>query len=298
MGNSENSSGGINTSETPSATDAAVALVETLIDGCVDRETLRKKFMEKFGGDKNAARVYFNLALRRLAKAGKVAVTKSGGSEVICRSEKLVKVIKKWGDLIDALTWRSESKEIDPDMKTNGRIITYLVRRGMLKALAAFLCRGTRVWAYVDDPVDLSLILDALFVVLQPHDTSPKVKISPACTCFNDDFVLFVPRMVLLTYMATAMKVEHDDKTYREYERKNQWVDSDKFKVYILELPGGRTVRLKPIPTDRIIEYEIPPGTPTPPEPMGPSSYNVLLKPATFDDETLPLIIRFVRVVD
>jgi hypothetical protein len=300
MEDPENSSGGINTRETPSAADAAVALVETLITGCVDRETLRRRFVERFGGDRNAARVYFNLALRRLAKAGKVAVTKSGETEVICRSGELTEVVKKWGDLIDALTWRSERGEIDPDMKTNGKIIAYLVRRGMMKALAAFLCRGTRVWAYVDDPVDLSLILDALLVVLQPHDILPEVevKISLGCMCSNGDFVLFVPRRVLLTYMATAMKVGRDDKTYREYVRKNQWVDPDKFKVYILELPGGRTVRLKPIPTDCIIKYKIPPGTPTPPEPMGPSSYNVLLKPAIFDDETLPLIIRFVRVVD
>jgi hypothetical protein len=62
MGDSENSLGVINTRETSSATDAAVALVETLIDGCVDRETLRKKFMERFGGDRHAARTYFSLA--------------------------------------------------------------------------------------------------------------------------------------------------------------------------------------------------------------------------------------------
>ncbi|MFZ8810610.1 MAG: hypothetical protein ACO2PN_21195 [Pyrobaculum sp.] len=298
MGGSENYSGVINTRETPSATDVAVALVETLIDDCIDRETLRKKFMERFGGDRHAARTYFSLALRRLVNAGKVVVAESGGSEVICRSGELTKVIKKWGDLIEALTWRSEGKEVDPDVKTNGRIIVYLVRHGMMKALTAFLCRDTKVWAYIDDPIDLSLILDALFVVLQPHGTSPEVEISPACTCSNGDFVLFVPRRVLLMYMAAAMKVERDDKTYKEYVRKNQWVDPDKFKVYTLKLPGGRIVRLKPIPTDCIIEYKIPPSTPTPPEPMGPSSYNVLLKPAVFNGETLPLIIRFVRVLD
>ncbi len=298
MEGSKNSPGGINTRETPSAADAAVALMEILIDNCVDRETLRKKFMEKFGGDRNTARVYFNLALRRLVNAGKVVVAKSGGSEVICRSGELTKVIKKWGDLIEALTWRSEGKEIDPETRTNGKIIAYLVRRGLLKALAAFLCRGTKVWAYVDDPVDLSLILDALLVVLQPYGTSPEVEISPACTCSNGDFVLFAPRRVLLTYMAAAMEIRRDDKTYMEYVRKNQRADPDKFKVYILKLPGGQTVRLKPIPTDCIIEYKIPPDTPTPPEPMGPSSYNVLLKPAIFNDETFPLIIRFIRVVD
>jgi hypothetical protein len=106
MGSSENSPGVINTRETPSAADAAVALLETLIDNCVDRETLRKKFMERFGGDRHAARTYFSLALRRLVNAGKVVVMKSGGSEVICRFGELTEVIKEWGDLIDALTWR------------------------------------------------------------------------------------------------------------------------------------------------------------------------------------------------
>jgi hypothetical protein len=298
MEDSENGLGVINSRETPSAADVAVALVETLIEGCVDRETLSKKFMERFGGDRHAARTYFSLALRRLVNAGKVAVIKSSGSEVICRSGELTEVIERWGDLIEVLTWGSESKEIGPDIKTNGRVIVYLVRHGLLKALAAFLCRGAKVWAYIDDPIDLSLILDALLVVLQPHGTSPEVEISPACTCSNGDFVLFVPRRVLLTYMAAAMKVGRDDKTYMEYVRKNQWADPNKFKVYILKLPRGQTVRLKPIPTDCIIEYKIPPGSPTPPEPMGPSFYNVLLKPAIFGDETLPLIIRFVRVVD
>jgi hypothetical protein len=295
MGSLENSPSGINTRETPSAADAAVALLEALIDNCIDRETLRKKFMERFGGDRHAARTYFSLALRRLVNADKVVIVKSGESEVICHGKELTKVIKKWGDLIETLTWRSEGKEVDPNIKANGRIIVYLVRRGLLKALAAFLCRGTKVWAYIDDFVNLSLIFGALLFVLQPHGTSPEVKVSPACTCSNGDFVLLVPRKTIITYMAATMKVERDDKTYREYVYKNQWVDPDKFKVYILGLPGGRTVRLKPIPTDCIIEYEIPPGTP---EPMGPSSYNVLLRPAIFDDETLPLIIRFVRVVD
>jgi len=294
MEGSENSPGGINTREIPSAADEAVTLMETFIDGCIDRETLRKKFMEKFSGDRDVARVYFNRALRRLINADKVIVTKSGGSEVICRSGELTRIIKRWGDLIDALTWRSEQREIDPDVKANGRIIAYLVRRGLLKALAAFLCRGAKVWAYVDDPVDLSLILGALrYVTLRNGG-----KIPAECRCPDSEITLFVPRWVFLTYMVATIEVKRDDKTYKEYVQKYGLVWPDGFKVYILKLPGGRTVRLKPIPTDCIIEDENPPGTPTLPEPMVPNSSNVLLTPAIFDDETLPLIIRFVRVVD
>jgi hypothetical protein len=274
MGDSENSPGIINTSETPSAADAAVALVETFIDGCVDRETLRKKFMERFGGDRHAARTYFSLALRRLVRAGEVVVTKSGGSDVICRSGELTEVIKEWGGLIDALTWRSERGEIDPEIKTNGRIITYLVRHGMLKALAAFLCRGAKVWAYIDDPVDLSLVLDALRYVILPHNISSGVDIEPECICPNSEFVAFVPRRTLLTYMAITMTVERS----RDVE------DFDG----IIRLPGGQTVSLRDMPRD--IQTDC----------MRPQSLNkVLLLPLIFYiGEALPLIIRFVRVVD
>jgi len=263
MGDSENSPGGIKTRETSSAADTAVALVETLIDGCVDRETLRKKFMESFGGDKHAARTYFSLALRRLVNAGKVVVTKSGGAESICRSGELTEVIERWGDLIDALTWRSESKEIDPDMRTNGRIITYLVRRGMLKALAAFLCRGAKAWAYIDDPVDLSLILEALrYVTPRNVGTIPE-----ECRCPNGEITLFVPRRVLFTYMATTIAVEDD--------------------MYVLKLPGGQSVSLRRVETDCGIYDE-----------KSIFPFRIKLYPAFFDDVALPLIIRFVRVVD
>jgi len=265
MGDSENSLGIINTRETSSATDAAVALMETLIDGCVDRETLRKKFMERLGGDRHAARTYFSLALRRLANAGKVVIMKSSGSEVICRSEELTEVINKWGDLIDVLTWRSESKEIDPDIKTNGRIITYLVRRGMLKALAAFLCRGAKVWAYIDDPVDLSLVLDALRYVI----ISSSVNIEPECTCPNSEFVVFVPKRTLLTYMATTIMID----------QMTNGSDVEDFDyIYILKLPGGQTINLRTIRTD--------------------CAY-IFLHPLAFHSrEALPPIIRFVRVVE
>jgi len=267
MGSSESSLGIINTRETSSAADAAVALVETLIDGCVDRETLRKKFMERFGGDRHAARTYFSLALRRLANAGKVVIMKSSGSEVICRSGELTEVINKWGDLIDVLTWRSESKEIDPDIKTNGRIIAYLVRHGMLKALAAFLCRGAKVWAYIDDPVDLSLVLDALWYVILSRITSSGVE--PECTCPNSEFVVFVPKRTLLTYMATTMTID---------QMTNGSDVEDFAYIYILKLPGGQTVSLRVIRTD--CEY-------------------LYLQPLTFHSgRALPLIIRFVRVVD
>jgi len=263
MGGSENYSGVINTSETPSAADAAVALLETLIDGCVDRETLRKKFIERFGGDRHAARTYFSLALRRLVNAGKVVVTKSGGSEVICRSGELTEVIKKWGDLIDVLTWRSERKEIDPDVKTNGRIIVYLVRRGLLRALAAFLCRGAKVWAYVDDPVDLSLVLGASWYV-----TSREGGIPADCRCPNGEITLLVPRRVLLTYMAATVVL-------KDY-------------MYVLKLPDGQTVSLRHIETDCVI-YD---------EKSILSPHQIKLYPPFFDDAVLHLIIRFVRVVD
>jgi len=273
MEGSENSLGGIITCETPSAVDAAVALVETLIDGCVDRETLRKKFMEKFGRNRDTARVYFNLALRRLVKAGKFVVMKSGGSEVICRSGELTEVIKEWGGLIDVLTWRG--KEIDPETRTNGRIVTYLVRRGMLKALAAFLCRGAKVWAYIDDPVDLSLVLDALRYVILPHNISPGVNIVPECICPNGEFVAFVPRRTFITYMVITMTVER---------LQHNVEDSDD----ILRLPGGQTVNLRDIPRDIRTDCMLP-----------QSLNNVLLQPLIFDTrEALPLIIRFVRVVD
>ncbi len=284
MGDSENSLGVIKTRETPSAADAAVALVETLIDGCVDRETLRKKFMERFGGDRRAARTYFSLALRRLVNADKVVVVKSGGSEVICRSGELTEVIKEWGDLIDALTWRG--KEIDPETRTNGRIITYLVRRGLLKALAAFLCRGAKVWAYIDDPIDLSLVLDALRYVIPPHNLaltfdvlryvtlpyniSSSVNIELECTCPNSEIVVFVPRRTLLTYMTTTMYIEREGESY--------------VYINILKLPGGQTVSLRNIPTDCIQSWSV--GA-------------VLLQPLIFyDNRSLPQIIRFVRVVD
>jgi hypothetical protein len=273
MEGSENSSGGINTRETPSAADAAVALLETLIGGCVDRETLRKKFMERFGGDKNAARVYFNLALRRLANAGEVVIMKSGESEVICRGGELTEVIKEWGDLIDALTWRSERREIDPEVKTNGRIITYLVRHGMLKALAAFLCRGAKVWAYIDDPVDLSLVLDALrYVILSPYIPPSD---NPECTCPNSEFVAFVPRRTLLTYMATTATIV--DQTTDDV--------GNIVNTYILKLPGGQAVSLRDIQTD----CGHPPG----------SGYFVVLQPLfpRNSRRALPLIIRFMRVV-
>jgi hypothetical protein len=251
--------------------------METLIDGCVDRETLRKKFMESFGGDRHAARTYFSLALRRLVNAGKVVVTKSGGAESICRSGELTEVIERWGDLIDALTWRSESKEIDPDIRTNGRIITYLVRHGMLKALAAFLCRGAKAWAYIDDPVDLSLILDALRYVT-PRDVGT---IPEECRCPNGEITLFVPRRVLLTYMAATMEEEKSEEyipTYitpmmvKEILDKRYVLNEEK---YVLKLPGGVSI-LERVKTDCGFE----------------------LRPAVFQDEVLPLIIRFVRAVD
>jgi hypothetical protein len=270
MGDSENNLGGINTRETPSAADAAVALVETLIDGCVDRETLRKRFMERFGGDRHAARTYFSLALRRLVNAGKVVVMKSGGSEVICRGKEMTEVIKEWGDLIDALTWRSERREIDPETRTNGRIITYLVRRGWLKALAAFLCRGTKVWAYVDDPVDLSLILAALQYIVPMRILTLPYRRDTDCVCPNLDVVLLVPRNVLLTYMATTMTIE----------------DSG----YVLRLPSGQDIHLGRIKTSctgdslepAVLLYDgIAPD-----------------EEALYQDGVLPLIIYFVRVVD
>jgi hypothetical protein len=275
MRDSENSPGGINTSETPSAADAAVALLETLIDGCADREALRKKFMERFGRDRNAARAYFNLALRRLVNAGKVVVAKSGGSEVVCRGGELTEVVKKWGDLIDVLTWRSERGEIDPDMKTNGRVIAYLVRRGLLKALAAFLCRGAKVWAYVDDPVDLSLILDALrYVTPRNGGTIPE-----ECRCPNSEIVLLVPRRVILTYMAaTVERREEYFPTYITPTVVKEIIDKRyilREEKYVLKLPGGQAV-LECVKTDCGFE----------------------LRPAVFQDEVLPLIIRFVRVVD
>jgi hypothetical protein len=272
MEGSENSSGNIKTRETPSAADAAFELVKTLVDGCVDRETLREKFMERFGGDRHAARTYFSLALRRLAKVGEFVVTKSGGSEVICRGKELTEVIKKWGDLIDALTWRSERGEIDPDIKTNGRIITYLVRRGMLMALAAFLCRNTKVWAYVDDPVDLSLILAALQYVVPMRNLVPwpRRNVTECTTCPSGDIVLLVPRNVLLTYMATTMTIEDNN--------------------YVLKLPGGQTVRLRSIETSCMGELLAPQvlfydGI-TPDEEV------------LYQDSILPLIIYLVRVVD
>ena len=278
MESSENSPDVINTRETPSAADAAVALVETLIDGCVDRETLRKKFMERFGGDRHAARTYFSLALRRLANAGEVVIMKSGGAEVICRGKEMTEVIKEWGDLIDALTWRSEGKEIDPETRTNGRIITYLVRRGMLKALAAFLCRGAKVWAYIDDPVDLSLILGALRYVIPPHNISSSVNIEPECICPNSEIVVFVPRRTLLTYMTTTMTVERDVYYVDVY-------------IYILKLPGGQTVSLRNIWTNCMHLGRF--GN------VVLTSSSVALQPLIFDThEALPLIIRFVRVVD
>ncbi len=69
----------------------AVALVKTLVSKCVDRETLRKKFVKKFG-DPAIARAYLSLALRRLAKTGEIVITKSDKNEVICRFEKPTKV--------------------------------------------------------------------------------------------------------------------------------------------------------------------------------------------------------------
>jgi len=276
MGDSENNLGGINTRETPSAADAAVALVETLIDGCVDRETLRKKFMERFGGDRHAARTYFSLALRRLVNAGKVVMAKSGESEVICRGGELIEVIKKWGDLIEALTWRG--REIDPDVKTNGRVIVYLVRRGLLKALAAFLCRGAKVWAYIDDPVDLSLVLNALrYVTLRNGGRIPA-----DCRCPNGEITLFVPRRVLLTYMVAAVEREKREEFFPTYITPTMAKEIiDKIHVlgkekYVLKLPGGQTVSLERVKTDCGFE----------------------LRPAAFQDEVLHLIIRFVRVVD
>jgi hypothetical protein len=260
MESSETSPGGINTRETPSAADAAVALLETLIDNCVDREALRKKFMERFGGDRHATRTYFSLALRRLVNAGKVVVTKSGGSEVICRSGELTEVIEKWGDLIDVLTWGSERKEIDPDVKTNGRVIVYLVRRGLLKALAAFICRGAKVWAYVDNPVDLSLVLDALRYVTSRNGPEE-------CICPNGEITLLVPRRVILTYMAATVVAKDD--------------------MYVLKLPDGQTVSLRRIETDCGIYDE-----------KSSLSPQVKLHPAFFDDAVLHLVIRFVRVVD
>jgi hypothetical protein len=272
MEGSEKNLGGINTSETPSAVDAAVALMETLIGGCIDRETLRKKFVEKFDGDKNAARVYFNLALRRLAKAGEIVVTKSGKSEIICRGKELIEVIERWGDLIDALTWRSERGGIDPDIKTNGRIITYLTRRGMLMALAAFLCRNTKVWAYVDDPVDLSLILAALQYVVPMRNlvSWPRRNVTDCTTCPSGDIVLLVPRNVLLTYMATTMTIEDNN--------------------YVLKLPGGQTVRLRSIKTNCM-------GESLAPEVL---FYDGITpdEEVLYQDSVLPLIIYLVRVVD
>jgi len=78
----------VNSPGVASKVDIAVALIKSIVDSCIDRETLRKKFMEKFSGDRNIARVYFNLALRRLAKAGEIVVTKSDNVDVICRSER------------------------------------------------------------------------------------------------------------------------------------------------------------------------------------------------------------------
>jgi hypothetical protein len=270
MGGSENSPGGINTRETPSAADAAVALLETLTTGCVDRETLRRRFVERFGGDRNAARAYFNLALRRLVNAGKVVVIKSGGSEVICRSGELTEVIERWGDLIDALTWKSEGRKIDPDIKVNGRIIVYFVRRGMIKALSAFLCRGTKVWAYVDDPVDLSLILAALQYIVPMRNLAPPYRRDTDCICPSFDVVLLVPRNVLLTYMAVTMTIE----------------DSG----YVLKLPGRQAVHLKRIKTSCT-------GDPLEPAVL---FYDEIApdEEALYQDGVLPLIIYFVRVVD
>ena len=266
----ENSPSGINTRETPSAADAAVALLETLIDGCVDRKTLRRRFMEKFGGDRNAARPYFNLALRRLVNAGKVAVMKSGGSEVICYGKELTEVAKRWVDLIDALTWKSEGREVDPNIKASGRIITYFVRRGMIKALSAFLCRGTKVWAYVDDPVDLSLIFSALQYIVPMRNLAPLYRRTTDCICPSLDVVLLVPRNVLLTYMAATMTIEDTG--------------------YVLKLPGGQIVHLERIKTSCT-------GDPLEPAVL---LYDGIApdEETLYQDGVLPLIIYFVRVVD
>ena len=278
MGETADSTNTVNSPGVASKVDVAVALIKAIVDSCIDRETLRKKFMEKFGGDRNAARVYFNLALRRLVNAGKVVATKSGGAEVICRSGELTEVIKEWGDLIDVLTWRSERGEIDPDIKTNGRVIVYLVRRGLLKALAASLCRGAKVWAYIDNPVDLSLILDALqYVTSRNGGTIP-----PECRCPNGEIALFVPRRVLLTYMAATVEGERREEYFPTYITPTMVKEMlDKRYVlreeeYVLKLPGGQAVSLRRVKTDCGFE----------------------LRPAVFQDEILPLIIRFVRVVD
>jgi hypothetical protein len=270
MEGSENGLDGINTRETPSAADAAVALVETLIESCVDRETLRKKFMERFGGDRNATRTYFNLAMRRLVNAGKVVVMKSGKSEVICLGKELTEVVKKWGDLIDALTWRSENKGVDQNIKANGRIIIYFARRGMIKALSAFLCRGTKVWAYVDDPVDLSLIFAALQYIVPMRNLAPPYRHDTSCICPSLDVVLLVPRNALLTYMSITMTIE----------------DSG----YVLKLPGGQTVHLKRIKMSCT-------GDPLEPAVL---LYDGIApdEEALYQDSVLPLIIYFVRVVD
>jgi hypothetical protein len=254
--------GAANSSGVESKVDVAVALMKTLVDGCVDREMLRSKFMEKFGGDRNVARVYFNLALRRLANAGEVAVMKSGGSEVICRGNKLAEVVKKWGDLINALMRRSARREIDPEAKTNGRIVVYLVRHGMLKTLAEFLCRGTKVWAYIDDPVDLSLILAALQHIAprhRPHATN-------CAACSSADVALLVPRSVLLTYMAATTATEEGG-------------------TYVLKLPMGQTVRLQRIKTNCA---DIS---------LTPILFEVN-EDAFRQDDILSLIIYFVHVVD
>jgi len=141
-----------------------------------------------------------------------------------------------WGDLIDVLTWRSERKEIDPDVKTNGRVIVYLVRRGLLKALAAFLCRGAKVWAYIDDPVDLSLILDALWYVTSRNGG----RIPEECRCPNGEITLLVPRRVILTYMAaTVERREEYFPTYISPTMVKEIVDKKYASREVLRLPWG-----------------------------------------------------------
>jgi hypothetical protein len=147
----------------------------------------------------------------------------------------------------------------------------------MLKALAAFLCRGAKVWAYVDDPVDLSLVLGALRYVIPPHNISSSVNIEPGCICPNGEFVAFVPRRTLLTYMAIMMMIER---------LRHNVEDSDD----ILRLPGGQTINLRDIPRDIRTDCMQPPDF---------VYSSVVLQPLIFDTrEALPLIIRFVRVVD
>jgi hypothetical protein len=219
-----------------SLVDVAVQLVKSLLrDGCMDKEELRRGFYGAFRAQtgRGDAKDYLRYALRRLARAGEIVTV----GEAVCRTERLARVIMEWGDLIDAMTVMSsfgtsgaaERIKIGPELRTNGRIITRLVRHGMLEALAAFICRPRLVTisAYVNDPVDLALVLDALSLVVPLRYLAPGVHAGSSCQCLDGDITLIVPRSAFLNYMATAAEVVVEPG------------ESGARIRYVLELPRG-----------------------------------------------------------